>query len=568
MRRHDPVAAGLDVETGQLRGKNRLRLLSLGFALCLAVIAARLAELSLVSGWLYDPTARPAADYQLPRPDIVDRNGILLASDIRLASLYADPRKIIDVDEAIELLTATMPELDARELRHRLTQGRAFVWLKRHISPAQRAAIHNLGIPGVGFRSESRRIYPNQRLAAHVLGFVDVDSRGLAGVEKYLDDQGALYSASLADPGRRASLPAALSIDTRVQHAVGVELAAAIERYKAIAGAGLVLDIDSGEILALASLPDFDPNDPTEAQLPNRMNQVTGGVFELGSVVKAITFAMAFDTGTTDLNGSYDARAPLVIGRSRINDYRGKGRVLTVPEIFIYSSNVGTARMALDVGIEGHQAFLKRMGLFERLTTEIPEAAAPILPVRWSKITTATAAFGHGFAVQPLQGASVVAALLNGGKLIPPTVLKRDRDAAEGLAVQVVKPETSEKMRYLFRLNALKGTAKRAEVTGYRVGGKTGTAQKVVNGRYSDDKRLTAFIGAFPMDRPRYLLMVLLDEPKPSAETHGFATSGWNAVPTAGKMIARIAPLLDIEPRFTPEEQVENATALMTGWNE
>ena len=568
MSRHDPVAAGPDAGTGQLRGKNRLRLLSLGFALCLAVIAARLAELSLVSGWLYDPTARPAADYQLPRPDIVDRNGILLASDIRLASLYADPRKIIDVDEAIELLTATMPELDARELRHRLTQARAFVWLKRHISPAQRAAIHNLGIPGVGFRSESRRIYPNQRLAAHVLGFVDVDSRGLAGVEKYLDDQGALYSASLADPGRRASLPAALSIDTRVQHAVGVELAAAIERYKAIAGAGLVLDIDSGEILALASLPDFNPNDPTEAQLPNRMNQVTGGVFELGSVIKAITFAMAFDTGTTDLNGSYDARAPLVIGRSRINDYRGKGRVLTVPEIFIYSSNVGTARMALDVGIEGHQAFLKRMGLFERLTTEIPEAAAPILPVRWSKITTATAAFGHGFAVQPLQGASVVAALLNGGKLIPPTVLKRDRDAAEGLAVQVVKPETSEKMRYLFRLNALKGTAKRAEVTGYRVGGKTGTAQKVVNGRYSDDKRLTAFIGAFPMDRPRYLLMVLLDEPKPSAETHGFATSGWNAVPTAGKMIARIAPLLDIEPRFTPEEQVENATALMTGWNE
>ncbi|HUF45672.1 MAG TPA: penicillin-binding protein 2 [Aestuariivirgaceae bacterium] len=568
MSRHDPVAAGLDAETGQLRGKNRLRLLSLGFALCLAVIAARLAELSLVSGWLYDPTARPTADYQLPRPDIVDRNGILLASDIRLASLYADPRKIIDVDEAIELLTATMPELDARELRHRLTQARAFVWLKRHISPAQRAAIHNLGIPGVGFRSETRRIYPNQRLAAHVLGFVDVDSRGLAGVEKYLDDQGALYSASLADPGRRASLPADLSIDTRVQHAVGVELAAAIEHYKAIGGAGLVLDIDSGEILALASLPDFDPNDPTEAQLPNRMNQVTGGVFELGSVVKAITFAMAFDTGTTDLNGSYDARAPLVIGRSRINDYRGKGRVLTVPEIFIYSSNVGTARMALDVGIEGHQAFLKRMGLFERLITEIPEAAAPILPVRWSKITTATAAFGHGFAVQPLQGASVVAALLNGGKLIPPTVLKRDRDAAEGLAVQVVKPETSEKMRYLFRLNALKGTAKRAEVTGYRVGGKTGTAQKVVNGRYSDDKRLTAFIGAFPMDRPRYLLMVLLDEPKPSAETHGFATSGWNAVPTAGKMIARIAPLLDIEPRFTPEEQVENATALMTGWNE
>jgi cell division protein FtsI (penicillin-binding protein 3) len=208
------------------------------------------------------------------------------------------------------------------------------------------------------------------------------------------------------------------------------------------------------------------------------------------------------------------------------------------------------------------------MGLFERLTTEIPEAAAPILPTRWSKITTATAAFGHGFAVQPLQGASVVAALLNGGKLIPPTVLKRDRETAEGLAVQVVKPETSEKMRYLFRLNAEKGTAGKANVAGYRVGGKTGTAQKVVKGRYSEDKRLTAFIGAFPMDQPRFLLMVLLDEPKPVEGTHGFATSGWNAVPTAGKIIARIAPLLGVAPRFTPEEQAENAKTQITGWNE
>ena len=551
-----------------LPGKNRLRLLSLGFALCFAVIAGRLADLSLQSGWFHDPTARAIADYRTPRPDIVDRNGVLLASDVRLASLFADPRKIIDVDEAVELLTAVVPEFDGRELRRLLTRDRAFVWLKRHISPAQQAAIHHLGIPGVGFRSESRRLYPHRRLAAHVLGFVDVDSRGLAGVEKYLDDQGAIYAASLGDPDRRASFPATLSIDTRIQHAVEVELSAAIEHYKAIGGAGLVLDIETGEVLALVSLPDFNPNDPVEAQLPNRINQVTGGVYELGSVVKAITFAMAFDTGTTDLNGRYDARAPLVIGRSRISDYRGQGRVLTVPEVFLHSSNVGTARMALDVGLEGHQAFLKRMGLFERLTTEIPEAAAPLLPPRWSRIASATAAFGHGFAVQPLQGASVVAALLNGGKLIPPTVLKRDRETAAGLARQVIKPETSEKMRHLFRLNATSGTARRAEVTGYRVGGKTGTAQKVVNGRYSSDKRLTAFIGAFPMDQPRYLLMVLLDEPKPVAGTHGFATSGWNAVPTAGKMVHRIAPLLGVEPKFTPEEHAKIADAKLTGWTE
>lgn len=565
MIRADAPDAGTD---SPLPGKKRLRLLSLGFALCLTVVAGKLADMSLGSGWFYDPAARTVADYQTPRPDIVDRNGVLLASDISVASLYADPRKIIDVDEAVELLTATVPELDARELRRLLTQDRAFVWLKRQVSPGLQAEIHNLGIPGIGFRNETRRVYPNRRLAAHVLGFVDVDSRGLAGVEKYLDDSGALYTASLADPVQRSSFPATLSIDVRIQHAIDVELTAAIERFKAIGGAGLVLDIETGEVIALSSLPDFNPNDPTEVQLQNRINRITGGAYELGSVIKAITFAMAFDTGTTDLNGSYDARGPLVIGRSRINDYRGKNRVLTVPEIFINSSNIGTARMALDVGTERHQAFLKRVGLFDRLTTELPEAAAPILPARWSMITTATASFGHGFAVQPLQGASVVAALLNGGRLIPPTVLKRDRDTAEGLGVRVVTPETSEKMRYLFRLNAIEGTATKAEVAGYRVGGKTGTAQKVVNGRYSDDKRLTAFIGAFPMDQPRYLLMVLLDEPQPLPETYGFATSGWNAVPTAGKIIARIAPLLGIEPRFTPEEQAAIAENQMTGWTE
>jgi cell division protein FtsI (penicillin-binding protein 3) len=230
-----------------------------------------------------------------------------------------------------------------------------------------------------------------------------------------------------------------------------------------------------------------------------------------------------------------------------------------VPEIFKYSSNIGTARMALDVGIEGHQEFLKRVGLFDRLTTEIPEAAAPLLPRRWSRISTVTAAFGHGFAVQPLQGASVVAALLNGGRLIPPTFLKRDRESAAGLAVQIVKPETSEKMRYLFRLNAVEGTAQRAEVPGYRVGGKTGTAEKVVRGRYSREQRLTSFIGAFPMEAPRYVLLVMLDEPKPIPGTHGFATSGWNAVPTAAKIIARIAPILGVEPQPTEEDRAKLA---------
>ncbi|MGE0211532.1 MAG: peptidoglycan D,D-transpeptidase FtsI family protein [Parvibaculaceae bacterium] len=538
-----------------LAGAGRLRLLSIGFGLCLAVIAGRLGQVTLVDGWMQREEAAPEVQYRIPRPNIVDRNGALLATDISIPSLYAEPRKIIDVDEAVEMLTATLPELDPRDLRRKLTQDKAFVWIKRQISPEQRAQVHDLGLPAIGFREERRRVYPMSRLAAHVLGYVDVDSRGLAGVEKYLDDQGALYKASLADPERRAAFPATLSVDTRIQHALTAELAEAIPHFKAIGGAGLVLDIHTGEVLALTSLPDYNPNEPKGALEPTHLNKITAGVFELGSVVKAVTFAMAFESGTIDLNSRFDARFPLIVGRQRIDDYRGQRRILTVPEIFTYSSNIGTARMALAVGVEQHYAFLKRVGLFDRLRTEVPESAAPLLPRRWSKINTITASFGHGFAVQPLQGVSVIAAFLNGGKLIPPTFLKRDPDTAASMAEQIIKPTTSEKLRYLFRLNALEGSAKKADVPGYRVGGKTGTAEKVVNGRYSKERRLTSFIGAFPMEAPHYVLLVMLDEPKPVEGTYGFATSGWNAVPTGGKIIARIAPLLGIEPKLTPEER-------------
>ncbi|MBM3520586.1 MAG: penicillin-binding protein 2, partial [Alphaproteobacteria bacterium] len=246
---------------------------------------------------------------------------------------------------------------------------------------------------------------------------------------------------------------------------------------------------------------------------------------------------------------------PLVIGKAVINDYHPERRVLTVPEVFIHSSNIGTARMALAVGLERHIAFLRRVGLFDKVVTELPESARPLLPKRWSKLAQATASFGHGFAVQPLQGISVVAGLLNGGRLIPPTFIKRGRAEADVLAKHIVKPETSDALKYLFRLNAEKGTATKANVVGYRVGGKTGTAEKIVDGRYSKTKNLTSFIGAFPMDNPRYAILLMLDEPKSTPETYGFATSGWNAVPTAARVIERIAPLLDVAPVFTDEER-------------
>ena len=541
-------------ETSQhLHGQNRIRLIGLFFGVAFLAIAGQLTKLTLFPK-PDEAKIHIAAETRMPRPDIVDRNGVLLATDVAVASLFADPSKIIDIDEAIELLTATVPDLDAKELRRKLSSKKSFAWLKRQVSPEERDAVYNLGIPGVSYINERRRVYPQGHLSSHVVGYVDLDTKGIAGIEKYLDDQGALYTASLAQPEEHRSQPAQMSVDIRVQAAVIDELTQAIAKFRAIAAGGIILDINTGEVISMVSLPDFNPNQEKKNFGKDQQNRMTSGVYELGSVIKAVTIAMAFDYGTANLQSHYDARFPLVIGNARINDYHAKRAVLSVPDVFVNSSNIGTAKMALEVGMERHQAFLRRVGLFDRLQTELPESARPLLPRHWSKLSTATAAFGHGFAVQPLQGAAVVAALLNGGHMMTPTLLKRSEEEALAMAQTVVKPTTTEMLRYLFRLNATEGTASKADVIGYRVGGKTGTAEKVVNGRYAKDKMLNSFIGAFPMDKPKYLILVMLDEPKPTPETYGFATAGWTAVPTASKIIERIAPMLGVEPEFTPED--------------
>ncbi len=551
--------------TERLHGQNRIRLLSIVFCGFFLAIAVQLGQLTLIHK---TPAANPelaAHETPIPRPDIIDRNGVVMATDIAVASLFADPRKITDMDEAVESLTATMPDLDSKALREKLTApGRAFVWLKRQVSPEERDAVYNLGIPGVGYVNERKRVYPLGRLAAHTIGYVDVDTHGIAGIEKFLDDQGALYTASLSEPETSTSAPAQLAMDMRIQHAVTDEVSKAVIKYKAKSGGGIILDTETGEILALASLPDYNPNADDKRLTSDQQNKLTSGVYELGSVIKAVTFAMAFDYGTASLTSTYDTRSNLVIGNARISDFHAQRRVLTVPEVFTNSSNIGTAKMALQVGVENHVEFLRRVGLLDRLVTEVPESAKPLLPKHWSKLASATAAFGHGFAVQPLQGLSVISDLINGGMSIPPTFLKRTKEEADVLAHRVVKPETSEKMRYLFRLNVEEGTASKADVLGYRVGGKTGTAEKVIHGRYSKDKSLATFIGAFPMDHPKYAIFVMLDEPQATPETYGFATAGWNAVPTASKIIERIAPLLGVTPVFTAEDLAKLAKLAKT----
>lgn len=520
------------------------------FAVVYAVIAGRLVLYGVASD---GQTARRIASgdaVATARPDILDRNGAVLATDVRLPSLFGEPRRIIDVDEAVELLTATLPDLDARELRERLSSNKGFAWLKREITPQQQQQIHKLGIPGIGFMAENKRVYPNGPEISHLIGHVNIDNQGIAGIEKWLDSRGLADLHRLGFATDRQQKPVELAVDLRVQHALRAELSAAKDKYKAIAASGLVNDVRTGEILAMVSLPDYDPNDPRQALDKTRLNRLTTGVFEMGSTFKALTVAMALDSGKVTLVSSFDARQSLRYGKFNINDYHAQKRILTVPEIFTYSSNIGTARMALALGVDHHKAFLKKMGQLDRLRTEIPESAEPLVPKRWAELNTVTIAFGHGLSVAPLQAVMGVSALMNGGKLIPPTFLKRSQADADALARQVIKPETSDRMRYLMRLNAEKGSAKRVDIPGYYVGGKTGTAEKVINGRYSKTKLLTTFMAVFPSDQPKYLVTVILDEPQPIPETKGFATSGWNAAPTAGNVVARIAPILGVQPRF------------------
>ncbi len=501
------------------------------------------------------------------RPDILDRNGEVMATDVRSVSVFAEPRKIIDKDEAVELLTAVLPEINAKELRDRFERRRGFVWVKREISPRQQSELHRLGIPGLGFVPENKRVYPNGKAAAHVLGFANIDNIGIAGIEKHLDQKGLVDPTGAGlNATPRELQPVHLSIDLRVQHALRDELMIAMTKFRAKAAAGAILDVNTGEVVATVSLPDFDPANQAEALDPENINRINVGVFEMGSTFKALTVAMALDSGKINVNSTFDARNGLRYGRHTINDFHAKRMIMTVPEVFVYSSNIGTAKMALQLGVDHHRNFLRRAGQLDRLRTELPESAEPIVPSRWGELNTMTIAFGHGLAVAPLQAAMATAALMNGGLLIPPTFLRRTEQDAKAVATRLVKPETSEAMRYVMRLNAERGSASKAAVPGFYVGGKTGTAEKVVNGRYSKNRLFTTFMAVAPADKPRYLFMTLFDEPQGLPETHGYATSGWNASPTTGRIIERVAPILGLPVRFDVPDRPFPLMARVGAW--
>jgi cell division protein FtsI (penicillin-binding protein 3) len=536
--------------TGDARPQqDRARLVLCALLLAFVLIGGQLVRLALkalpeVKLSLAEPMAKSWS-----RPDVIDRHGRLLATDIGTHSLYADPQLVQDVDEAIEKLAAALPALDAAELRKTLSdRSRRFAWVARGLTPRQAQEVHALGLPGLALRTEPKRVYPLGRLTGHVLGTVNTDNRGIAGIERMLDDTNR--AEAVQGPARTSAEPVRLSLDVGVQHALAEELKQACVRYSASAAAGVVLDAGSGEILGAASLPEADPARPIDWLDAQRADKLSGGTFELGSIFKLLTLAMALEAGIADLDRVYDVREPLVAGPFVIKDPYPQGRPLNVREIFLHSSNVGAGMLALETGAERQRAFLERLGLTEPARTEAGPMAAPQLPKHWGRIETITVGYGHGLAVAPLQFAAAVAALVNGGLKVTPTLLA-DSQAA-GRPERVVSVATSAKLREVMRLNVTnaQGTGRHAEADGYRVGGKTGTAEMAGKGGYREKSVISSFAGAFPMDAPRYVVLVLLFEPQTGEGRGQHITAGVNAAPTTARLVERIGPLLGVLPRL------------------
>lgn len=525
-------------------------------ALTLAILSGFFAvgwQLAQLGGGAPPSTRLMVADNQLrhamSRPDTVDRQGRILASDIQVYWLFADPGQVLHIDETVERLSRVLKPEELVGLRAKLSSKSRFEWIKRGLTPKEAAKVHALGLPGLHLIQEPQRVYPAGRTAVHVLGHTDIDNRGIAGIEKFIDGAPEIALPPQA-PGERARVE--LSIDLRVQYALHGELIAARDRYRAKALGGIVLDIRSGEVLAMAGLPDYDPNRREDSLAEGRHNRFYYDAYELGSVFKAFAVAMALDEGLVRADDKVDVLTPIHMGRFTLHDRHARARHMTVEEVFIHSSNTGAARLALMAGGETQRAFFAKLGLTAPLSTELGPTARPLFPETWREINTMTAAYGHGVSVPPFAFAAACAALVNGGYRLKPTFLPR-KPGESGLGERVISKETSAAMRRLFWQTVEHGTGRQAKVPGLRVGGKTGTAWKPVKGGYSEEQVINSFVAAFPMDDPQYLVLIVIDEPKPE-KPGGRNEAGHNAAPTGGAVIRRIAPMLGIAPVRTFDE--------------
>lgn len=526
----------------------RNRALVMGGVFCLAfiLVTIRLFDVMVLNSHHSESGDGPIVAEQSTshRADIVDRNGEILATHLVTASVYANPKVIINAEEAALKLSKLIPDLGYENLLKKLKSEKGFVWLVRHIPPKLQHEVNLLGIPGVYLQKDQRRVYPHGNLVSHVLGYCGIDNMGLAGIEKQFDVRLC-----------KDATPLQLALDVRAQHVVRDELAKAVLEFRAEGANAIVMEVETGEILAMVSLPDYDPNLPNQNSVEATFNRNTLGVYECGSIFKIFNTAIALESGKAKINTIYDASAPLRVGSRKITDFKGKNRPLEVWEAFIYSSNIASAKMALDFGSEVQRQYLGRLGLFSPPTLELPEIGAPMVPKTWTDATTITVSYGYGVAVSPLMAVDAVRTLLAGTKKFGATMLKRDLSTFNQVeGQQIFSPKTAQQIRELLRLTVVQGTAKKADVPGYEVIGKTGTAYRNTGKAGYNNSRRTTFIGAFPKSKPKYVLILFIDDPKPTKETYGYATGGWTASPVSGRIIARLAPLLEVQPTLDANE--------------
>lgn len=527
--------------------KLRAMFLALGFLIIYFIILIRVVYLSVS-----DEYSIIQANFRknITRGNIVDRNGKVLATSIPAYSISANPKKVVDKKNTVALINSVVSINKHIVTKDLINNEKTFVWIKRGITPSQKKQIEDIGIPGIEFQSENKRVYPYKNITSHIIGYTGIDNEGLSGIEKYHDE----VLISLNEEQKNVQL----SIDIDIQSIVSEELESSIKEFNALAGAGVVADLESGEVLAMVSKPDFNPHNSLSLTSNNTFPMASLGVYEIGSVFKPVLIGVAFDTKTASMSDVYNL-ANFTVGKLLVKDYRRHDGWRTIPEIFIHSSNIGMAQIALETGQKNISSYMKNLGLFDKLSLEIPENGAPIIPKQkeWSDISIVTMSYGYAISITPAHFVQSMVPLLNGGKFFPLTLIK-DKNKNNDKAKIVMSESVSKEMRKLFRLNVVVGTGKKSEVKGYLVGGKTGTANKIKNGKYSQNNRMSSFIAAFPSHNPKYLIYILLDDPKGNQSTYGFATAGYTVAPCVSRIISRMAGILNMAPFDEDDEEIKN----------
>ena len=547
--------------------RNRIIFIIVLFTIGFLMLAVKLISIGIFQAHSssYYPTVNSNGSLLMARADIVDRNGVVLATNLKAPSLAVSKRNLKSPPKEIATkIAAIFPEITYDDVIKILRNKANHSWIKRKLTPKQLYAIKQIGDPGLEISDAEKRIYPHGRLLAHVLGALNIDNKPLSGIEAYFDGE-------LSDPAKSEE-PITLSIDIRLQHILNQELSLYKEKFLALGAAGIILDVTTGEILALSSIPDFDPNDGKGPLSKVELNRILQGSYELGSGFKTFTIASGLDNNVIRQVDSYDATYPLRVGGFTIRDDHPKKRWLSVQEIFVYSSNIGTIKIAQDIGIEIQKEFFEKLGLFSKTKIEVFEKTSPQLPKQWGPTELATTAYGHGIAVTPLHLASGVAAMVNGGRLIPATLIRKDIVPAallnfvsskvkpDNTSRQVISSKTSEIMRKLLHFAVEEGTGKKAKVEGYEIGGKTGTAIKPFENKrgYDDKAVISSFISIFPINDPKYLIFAMLDEPQGIEETFNLISAGMTAAPLVGNIISRVGPLMGIPTTHKGEKEYDD----------